>query len=125
MNERRGVAGWFDPRGRRLGGLAFIVNRLSGLGVLVYLYLHLLILTQLARGPVAWDAFVAFAGSPVVLAFDVLLLAGLLVHGLNGVRLALLGFGVVTGRGTALFVALMTGAVLIAAVGALRLFEVA
>lgn len=125
MNERRGVTGWFDPRGRRLGGLAFIVNRLSGLGVLLYLYLHLLILSQLARGPASWDAFVEIAGSPVVLAFDVLLLAGLLVHGLNGIRLALLGFGIVTGRGKALFVALMAGAVLVTGVAALRLFEVA
>jgi succinate dehydrogenase / fumarate reductase cytochrome b subunit len=125
MSERRGVTGWFDPRGRRLGGLAFMVNRLSGLGVLLYLYLHLLILTQLARGPASWDAFVAIAGSPVVLAFDVLLLAGLLVHGLNGIRLALLGFGVVAGRGKALFVALMIGAVLVAGIAALRIFEVA
>lgn len=125
LPTRRGVAGWFDPRGRRLGGLAFIVNRLSGLGVLAYLYLHLLILTQLVRGPEAWDSFVAIAGSPVVLVFDVVLLAGLLVHGLNGIRLALLGFGIVTGRGKALFVALMAGAVLVVAVAALRLFEVA
>jgi succinate dehydrogenase / fumarate reductase cytochrome b subunit len=122
---RRGVAGWFDPRGRRLGGLAFILNRLSGLGVLLYLYLHLVILSQLALGPEAWDGFVALASSPPVLALDVVLLAGLLVHGLNGIRVALLGFGVVTGRGKALFVALMAGAAIVAAIGAIRILEVA
>jgi succinate dehydrogenase / fumarate reductase cytochrome b subunit len=123
--RRRGVAGWLDPRGRRLGGVAFILNRLSGLGVLLYLYLHLVILAQLVRGPEAWDSFVAIASTPVVLVFDVVLLAGLLVHGLNGVRLALLGTGLVTGRGKALFLALMTGAVLVVAIGAIRIFGVA
>lgn len=123
--HRRGVTGWLDPRGRHLGGLAFILNRLSGLGVLLYLYLHLVILTQLARGADAWDGFVALASSPVVLVFDVVLLGGLLLHGLNGIRIALVGLGLVEHRQKALFVALAVGAVLVAGVAALRIFEVA
>ena len=54
-----------------------------------------MILSTLARGPDAWDSFVGLASSPVVLAFDVLLLAGLLLHGLNGIRLTLMGFALV------------------------------
>lgn len=123
--RRRGVTGWVDPRGRHLGGLAFILNRLSGLGVLLYLYLHLFILSQLVRGPEAWDGFVALASSPVVLVFDVVLLAGLLLHGLNGVRIGLVGLGLVEGRQKALFIALALGACLVAGIAALRIFEVA
>ena len=122
--RRRGVAGWFDPRHRRLGGWAFALNRLAGLGVLVYLYLHLVILSTLARGPEAWDAFVGFATHPVVLAFDVVLLAGLLVHGLNGIRVTLLGFGLVLSRQKALYVTLMVFAALVLLVGAVRIFGV-
>lgn len=122
--HRRGMAGWFDPRHRRLGGWAFALNRLSGLGILLYLYLHLAILSQLARGPEAWDAFVALASHPVVLAFDVVLLVGLLLHGLNGVRITLVGFGLVLSRQKALFLALMVIAAIVALSGAVRIFGV-
>jgi succinate dehydrogenase / fumarate reductase cytochrome b subunit len=123
--RRRGILGWFDPRHRRLGGWAFALNRLAGLGVLLYLYLHLVILSQLARGPEAWDAFVALATSPPVLAFDVVLLAGLLIHGLNGIRVTLLGLGLVVSREKALWVALMVIAGIALLAGAARIFEVA
>ena len=122
--RRRGIAGWFDPRGRRLGGWAFALNRLSGLGVLAYLYLHLMVLSTFARGPEAWNSFVAFASNPLVLVMDVVLLAGLLLHGLNGIRVSLVGMGVVASRQKALFIALMVIAVLVLAIGAVRIFGV-
>ncbi len=123
--RRRGIAGWFDPRHRHLGEWAFALNRLSGLGVLLYLYLHLVILSLLARGPDEWDAFVGIATSPAILVFDVVLLAGLLIHGFNGVRLTLLGSGLVVGRQKALYVALMVIAGVVLLTGAIRIFEVA
>jgi succinate dehydrogenase/fumarate reductase cytochrome b subunit len=64
---------------------------------------------------------VTLASSPVVLAFDVVLLAGLLIHGLNGIRVTLMGFGLVTGHGKALFAALMVIAGLVALTGAVRI----
>jgi succinate dehydrogenase / fumarate reductase cytochrome b subunit len=121
--RRRGVVGWFDPRGRRLGGLAFIVNRLSGIGLVLYLYLHLMILSMLVQGPNAWDDFVRIATSPPFLALDVLLLTGMLIHGLNGIRVGLVGLGMVASRQRALFIALMAVAAVVALVGALRIFS--
>jgi succinate dehydrogenase / fumarate reductase, cytochrome b subunit len=120
--RRRGITGWFDPRGRRLGGLAFILNRITGIGLVVYLYLHLFILSMLLRGPNAWDAFVGIATSPPFLALDVFLLTGMLIHGLNGIRVGLVGLGFVASRQKALFIALMVVAALVALVGALRIF---
>ena len=120
--QRRGIVGWFDPRGRRLGGLAFILNRLSGLGLVVYLYLHLAILSLLVQGPGAWDTFVDIALSPPVLVFDVILLAGMLFHGLNGIRVGLVGMGLVVSRQRALFIAAFVIAGFVTFVGALRIF---
>lgn len=122
--RRRGVAGWFDPRGRRLGGYAFILNRVTAIGIVVYLYLHLGVLSLLARGPEAWDAFIAVALSPLFLFFDVVLLAGLLIHGLNGIRVTLTGFGLILDRQKALFVALMILAAIVLLIGGIRIFEV-
>ncbi len=62
------------PRGRRLGGCAFILNRVTGLGILLYLYLHLVILSLLADGPAAPGIrFVDLALSPTFLVIDVVL----------------------------------------------------
>ncbi len=91
----RRPAEWFNLGGRRgLGMWAYVGMRFSGIALVVYLYLHLVILYQLAQGPSAWDAFVALAKTPAFLLLDVILIAGLLGHGLNGLRLALVGFGV-------------------------------
>ena len=85
---------WFNLRGKRVGFWAYVVMRLSAIGLVFYLYLHLVILSQLAQGPAAWNAFVALAKSPAFLALDIILIIGILVHGLNGIRLGLIGFGV-------------------------------
>ena len=122
LPRRRGVAGWFDPRGRRLGGWAFAVNRLTGLGLVAYLYLHLVILSLLAQGPSAWDGFVDLALSPLVLALDVVLIFGMLFHGLNGIRVTLVGFGFVPNRQRALFVAFMLIGAIVLLYATLRIF---
>lgn len=85
---------WFDVRGRRVGLFAYVFMRLSAIGLVLYLFLHLGILSQLAIGPTAWDSFVALAKSPLVLVLDVVLIVGMLIHGLNGLRLTLIGLGI-------------------------------
>jgi succinate dehydrogenase / fumarate reductase cytochrome b subunit len=40
---------WFNPIGRETGGWAFILNRITALGLTFYLYLHLVVLGQLAK----------------------------------------------------------------------------
>jgi len=86
--------GWADLRGRREGGLAFLLMRLTGIGLVIYLFLHLYVLRLLAQGPEAWDAFIATAKSPLFLTLDGILILGLLYHAFNGVRVTLLGLGI-------------------------------
>jgi succinate dehydrogenase / fumarate reductase cytochrome b subunit len=92
---RKGVGpvAWFDIRRRGLGHFAFSLNRITGLGLVFYLYLHLAVLSTLLRGEDAWDSFLGLATAPFFLLLDVLLIFGLLAHGLNGLRLALVGSG--------------------------------
>ncbi len=118
--RRRGFLGWLDVRGRRLGGWAFILNRVTGLGVLFYLYLHLIVLSQLAAGPSSWNALLNWFLNPIFLVLDVVLLAGLLIHGLNGIRLTLVEFGLVVSRQKALLLAFGTVGVIVLLIGALR-----
>ncbi len=90
----RGIWDWFDPRGRNVGGWGFIINRISAIGLTVYLYLHLVMLGKLAQGPEAYDTFIAFAKQPLILFGEMLVIIGGIYHGLNGVRIALNSFGV-------------------------------
>lgn len=106
----RRVDRWFDPRGIAPGQLAFVLHRITGLGLVLYLFLHLGVLSLLARGPEAWDRFVALAKTSPVLVLDVVLIFGLLFHGLNGLRLTLVSLNIGVRRQKTLFwgVALLT-----------------
>jgi succinate dehydrogenase / fumarate reductase cytochrome b subunit len=85
---------WFNLKGKRVGFWAYVVMRLSAVGLVLYLFLHLVILSQLAVGPAQWDSFVALVKSPIFLLLDIVLIIGILAHGLNGIRLTLIGFGI-------------------------------
>lgn len=113
---------WFDFRSWRLGMLAYILNRVTAIGLVVYLYLHLAVLFLLAQGPSGWDPFIQIARTPWFLMLDVILLAGLLIHGLNGLRVALTGFGYGVRAQKPLFIALMIFAAIVLAVGVFKMF---
>ncbi|HTD15065.1 MAG TPA: hypothetical protein VK673_07785 [Chthoniobacterales bacterium] len=123
-SRTRQAARWFDVRQRRAGMWAYALNRITGIGLVVYLYLHLGVLSMLIRGQSAWDAFVALARSPFYLTLDVLLLAGILIHGLNGIRLALTGFGFSVGIQKSLFIILMIIGAIFLGIAALKIFQV-
>ncbi len=91
---KRPLQAWFDVRKDRVGSWAFALNRITGIGLVVYLILHLAVLSLLAQGPEAWDDFLELARSPLYLMLDVILIFGILFHGLNGIRVALVGMGV-------------------------------
>jgi succinate dehydrogenase / fumarate reductase cytochrome b subunit len=109
--KARRASRWFDVRRRNLGMWAYALNRITGIGLVVYLYLHLVILSLLLGGAGSWDAFVSLARSPFFLTLDVILIAGALIHGLNGLRIALVGFGIGVRAQKAFFSILMLVAV--------------
>jgi len=98
---------WFDPRKRNLGSWAFILNRVTGLGLTLYLFLHLIMLGQLAKGPQAYDGFIALVKNPVFLIGELFVIAAALIHGLNGIRIGLTSFGIWVKFQKQLFIGLM------------------
>lgn len=122
---RKGVGpkatAWLDPRGRALGSRAFAADRVVALGLVFYLYLHLGVLSLLLQGEEAWSGFLRLATTTAFLGLDVLLLFGVLFHGLNGVRVALVGSGIVPERQRALFWAAAVVGTLVLLVGAVRI----
>ncbi len=112
----------FDLRRRKLGSWAYALNHITGVGLVVYLYLHLVVLSLLLRGPGAWNTFVSLAHSPFVLVLDVILFAGALIHGLNGLRVALTSFSIGIRIQKALFSMVMVVTVIALAVVAFKVF---
>ena len=111
-------SGWLDPRRRAHGGRALALHRITGLVIVAYLYLHLGVLSMLLIGSSAWSSFLSLVTAKSFLALEVVLIAAVLFHGLNGIRVAFVGSGVAVTRERALFwagTAIGTAAVIFAA----------
>ena len=112
---------WFELRLRPVGMLAFMLHRLSGIGLVFYLFLHLAVLSKLRGGPASWDSFLALVRSPLFLVMDGILLLGVLIHGLNGLRLTLIGLNIGLRWQKASFWAILGLSLLLALWGTARL----
>lgn len=121
-SPRRQVWKWFNPLGRGLGMWAYVLNRVTGLALVFYLYLHLAVLSLLSRGQSSWDPFIALARSPAFLTLDVILIAAVLIHALNGKRITLLGLGIGMRVHKQLFLGLMALALLGVVVSATKIY---
>jgi succinate dehydrogenase / fumarate reductase cytochrome b subunit len=113
---------WFDPRARQAGSWAFILNRLSALGLTFYLGLHLIVLNKLAQGAKAYDDFVAFSQSPWIKIGEVILIAAVVFHGINGLRLTLHAFSIGIRQQKNLFGIAVIATVFVSVVFAIHLF---
>ena len=122
VRPKRPLSAWFDVRGHKTGSWAFALNRLTGLGLALYLFIHLVVLSTLLRGEAAWDDFVKMAKTPAFLLLDVVLIVGLVFHGLNGVRVALVGTGIAAEKQRSLFWILMTIGIVVTIAAAVLVF---
>ena len=94
QSKLKGAIEWFDVRSRDVGMWAFALNRITAIGLVVYLFLHLAVLSTLAGGPEAYDRFLELIKSPVFVFGEWLVVVGGLYHGLNGLRIGLTSFGI-------------------------------
>jgi succinate dehydrogenase / fumarate reductase, cytochrome b subunit len=104
----RGVLGWARLRGRHLGAAAFLTNRVTGLLLVGYLYLHLGVLFLLTEGSGSWGSVLSLFKNHYFLALESLLILFICVHGLNGLRLALVENGIGVRYQKAWFTAVMS-----------------
>ncbi len=104
--------------------MAFLTNRVTGLLLIGYLYLHLGVLYLLTEGPGSWASVLHLFKNHYVLALESLLILFILVHGLNGLRLALVGTGVGVRHQKAWFTAAMSVSAVFYVVVVLAMFGV-
>lgn len=78
-------------RGRE-GMWGWVLHRLSGLGVVLFLGLHILDTALLGWGPEVYNAVMQIYHLPVVRVLEVVLGGAVLFHALNGIRVILIDF---------------------------------
>ncbi len=99
-----------------VGMWAFLLHRLTGLSLIFYLLMHIVVISTSLKGPQAFDHLLGTLTSPPFIVADLALLAAILFHGLNGVRIILFDTGVGIRVQKPLFWLLMTPAAAIWAV---------
>jgi succinate dehydrogenase / fumarate reductase cytochrome b subunit len=88
---------WRKYRWRYAGHLAFWIQRLTGIALLGYLIVHVHTIRDLKNPETFGDALKTF-GSPLFKVGEIALLATVILHALNGVRLTLVDMGVAVTR---------------------------
>jgi succinate dehydrogenase / fumarate reductase cytochrome b subunit len=113
---------WFIPVRRDIGYWAFALNRVTALGLTLYLFLHLVILGKLAQGPGAYDDFLVLTENPFIKLGEWAVVAAAILHGLNGIRIILTSFGVGVTRQKQLFYGFMVIAALVILIFTARMY---
>jgi succinate dehydrogenase / fumarate reductase, cytochrome b subunit len=113
---------WFIPIRRDVGSWAFALNRITALGLTLYLFLHLVILGKLAQGPGAYDQFLELTENPFIKLGEWAVVAAAILHGLNGIRIVLTSFGVGVTRQKQLFYGFMALAAVIILIFTARMY---
>lgn len=75
------------------GSWAWILHRLTGLGLTFYLFVHIIALTGLTKGEATFNEEMALFQSPLFLFLEWLLGTLVMFHAINGVRIVLVDFG--------------------------------
>lgn len=94
------------------GSLAWLIHRFTGILLVLYIFLHLYVLSHL-RDPLQYERMMKLMKNPLVGLGEIGLLGLVIAHALNGVRLTLLDLGISTRFQKPLFwIALIGGGVL-------------
>jgi succinate dehydrogenase / fumarate reductase cytochrome b subunit len=72
--------------------LAWFGHRLSGIGVLLYLFMHIVETSTVLLGPDVYNTTLGLFRNPVIRALEILLMAALVYHSLNGLKIILIDF---------------------------------
>jgi succinate dehydrogenase / fumarate reductase, cytochrome b subunit len=105
------------------GLVAYTIQRVTGLLLLGYLFLHVHTIRQLSDGPAAFDQAIGAFKSPLFKLLEIALLGTVVLHAFNGVRLTLLDLGIGHKRQRQLFWAWSIGlGTLVFLAGAIPLF---
>lgn len=98
-SNRLGVWGWLGGGRWGMERYAYILHRITGLAILLYLLLHIVVTSFRVEGIYLWTGN-GFLHSPVFEMGEYLVFAAFAYHACNGLRLVLVELGVAVGKPT-------------------------
>ncbi|HSL30746.1 MAG TPA: succinate dehydrogenase, cytochrome b556 subunit [Anaerolineales bacterium] len=96
--NRLGVKGWLYAGRYTFERYLYLGHRLSGIGLLAYMVLHIVETANRMRGEEAWAGLMALFASPPFKVVEYLLFAAAVFHAMNGVRLLVTELGFSLGK---------------------------
>ena len=76
------------------GSVAWILHRLSGVALTLYLVIHIWVIHHIGQGPEAFNAIMGKVQTPFFKLLEIGLLGTVLYHSFNGFRILLFDLGV-------------------------------
>jgi succinate dehydrogenase / fumarate reductase cytochrome b subunit len=92
--NRLGVKGWAVGGRWGLDRYLYTLHRVTGLGLLLYFLLHIVVTSSRALGQASWEAAMGRVAGPLFEVGEYLVFAAFAFHAVNGVRLVLTELGI-------------------------------
>jgi succinate dehydrogenase / fumarate reductase cytochrome b subunit len=94
-----GIRGWIWAGNYQLERALYLLHRVSGLGLLLFLVFHLVVTTVFrVQGQDVWDTVMSFFLNPWFKAGEYIVCVAFIYHALNGLRLIIQELGFALGR---------------------------
>ncbi|MFQ6112314.1 MAG: succinate dehydrogenase, cytochrome b556 subunit [Nitrospinota bacterium] len=108
-----------------LGFIAWLFHRISGVAIVLYLILHVMVMRNLTAGPEGFNRTMAQIQAPVFVLGELALLIALIYHSFNGIRITIVDFGTGYWAHKKIFWALMAAGVVVFIIGGYPILELA
>ncbi len=96
-DNRLGIWGWLGGGRWGVERYAYILHRVTGLGILFYFLLHVCVTSLRAKGIYLWTAD-GFFHQPIFKLGEYAVFAAFAYHACNGIRLVLVELGIAVGK---------------------------
>ena len=104
------------------GFISFFLRRLTGLALVFYLFLHLWVIGSVNGGPEVFNARLAAVQTPFFKLMEIALLAAVVYHAFDGIRLLIVHYLDVTEYRKSLFYAAFAVSALLTVAGGIPIF---
>lgn len=81
------------------GYVAWILHRVTGLGLAIYLFMHIWVIHHISQGRQAFNEVMSVVQAPLFHFLEVGLLACVLFHAINGVRVVMIDYAGAADKG--------------------------
>ena len=99
------------------GFISFLLRRISGVALVIYLAMHMWVIGSVNQGPEVFNARLNAVQTPIFKLFEVALLAAVVYHAFDGIRLLIVHYFDVTNKRESLFYAAIAIAAILTVVG--------